>query len=416
MALRTNFKFFGEASTKPLGGRKLPSKSPQRNISKGPTKATHRPGKSLAATLPKKPLSLAIGGSVNTDDKPLIAGFLANSKNSTPKNADQRSSKSAKHRRFLSLADRPLSHNTLRKPEPEKTNRRKFSLEARPEVPVVVKYSHYTQTGFIPGNSAKVNQDSFFAHVNFANYPDLYFFGVCDGHGFYGGEVSGYVKQRLPALLSQHPSIYTNPRKALNSEILRCNAELSQINLDVNFSGTTLVCVLIKGSTLYCANVGDSRALIARQINDNLNNTSTGRHWMSIALSRDHKPDDKAESVRIMQCNGRVESYQDENGNPVGPARVWLKNQDLPGLAMSRSLGDAVAASVGVIAEPEILEFQLTSEDKFIIIGSDGIFEFLSNEEVVKIFVPYWKSKDIEGGCECLWREANTKWKTVRFI
>lgn len=41
----------------------------------------------------------------------------------------------------------------------------------------------------------------------------------------------------------------------------------------------------------------------------------------------------------------------------MGPARVWLKNQDIPGLAMSRSIGDSVAGSVGVIADPEILEF-----------------------------------------------------------
>ena len=134
---------------------------------------------------------------------------------------------------------------------------------------------------------------------------------------------------------------------------------------------------------------------------------------MSIALSRDHKPDDKNESLRIIQSNGRVESYQDENGNPVGPARVWLKNQDLPGLAMSRSLGDAVASSVGVIPEPEILEFTLTPEDKFVVIGSDGIFEFLSNEDVVKIVVPHWKLKDVEAACESLWKEANLRWKTV---
>ena len=109
-----------------------------------------------------------------------------------------------------------------------------------------------------------------------------------------------------------------------------------------------------------------------------------------------------------------MESYQDENGNPVGPARVWLKNQDLPGLAMSRSLGDAVAASVGVIPDPEILEFFLMPEDKFIVIGSDGVFEFLSNEEVVKIVVPHWKIKDGQGSCEALWKESNSRWKSVR--
>ena len=40
------------------------------------------------------------------------------------------------------------------------------------------------------------------------------------------------------------------------------------------------------------------------------------------------------------------------NGNPLGPARVWLKNNNVPGLAMARAFGDSVAGRVGVIAEP----------------------------------------------------------------
>ena len=56
---------------------------------------------------------------------------------------------------------------------------------------------------------------------------------------------------------------------------------------------------------------------------------------------------------------------------------------------MSRSFGDRVAGSVGVSSEPEILEFEVTPQDKFIVIGSDGIFEFLSNEDVLKIVAPY---------------------------
>lgn len=49
---------------------------------------------------------------------------------------------------------------------------------------------------------------------------------------------------------------------------------------------------------------------------------------------------------------------------------------------MSRSFGDEVAASVGVIAEPEIMEYNLKAEDKFIILASDGVWEFISSEEV----------------------------------
>ena len=68
--------------------------------------------------------------------------------------------------------------------------------------------------------------------------------------------------------------------------------------------------VVIKGKTLWCANVGDSRALVARQIQDPSQHSS-GRHWMSVALSRDHKPDLKEELSRIFHAGGRVESYAD---------------------------------------------------------------------------------------------------------
>ena len=42
----------------------------------------------------------------------------------------------------------------------------------------------------------------------------------------------------------------------------------------------------------------------------------------------------------------------DDENEDIGPARVWLKDEDSPGLAMSRSIGDVVANTVGVIPEP----------------------------------------------------------------
>ena len=72
------------------------------------------------------------------------------------------------------------------------------------------------------------------------------------------------------------------------------------------------------------------------------------------ALSRDHKPDDPEEAKVINGKNGRIDSYRDQLGNQIGPMRVWLKNEDIPGLAMTRSFGDAIAARVGVNAVPEI--------------------------------------------------------------
>ena len=189
------------------------------------------------------------------------------SKSSTPKSSQ--ANKSSNHRRFLSSVERPTSSSGSKKII-KKQQQRKFSLDPSYLSPVVCKFSFDTKTGYIPGNTQKTNQDSCFAHINFANQPDMYLFGVCDGHGFYGGEVSGFIKQRLPILMADHQDILKNTKKAISECIHKVNSELNQINLDVKFSGSTLILVLIRGNILYCANVGDSRALLARQIIDSV--------------------------------------------------------------------------------------------------------------------------------------------------
>ena len=88
-----------------------------------------------------------------------------------------------------------------------------------------------------------------------------------------------------------------------------------------------------------------------------------------------------------------------------------MKTEKMPGLAMSRSLGDNIATSVGCIYEPEIFSFQLTDNDKFIIIGSDGIFEFVSNIDLVQFVLPFYKRNSPEAAAERLIREATAAWK-----
>ena len=73
---------------------------------------------------------------------------------------------------------------------------------------------------------------------------------------------------------------------------------------------------------------------------------------------------------------------KDESGHFAGPPRVWMKDENIPGLGMSRSFGDKVGSQVGVVAKPEIMEWILSDEDKFIILASDGIWEFIDSEEV----------------------------------
>lgn len=112
-----------------------------------------------------------------------------------------------------------------------------------------------------------------------------------------------------------------------------------------------------------------------------------------------------------MNSGGRIDSYRDTKGNKVGPERVWLLNEDIPGLAMSRSFGDTVASSVGVNAIPEQFEFLLGPEDKVIVLASDGVWEFLTNEEAGSIILPFYLNKNAEKAAETLVRAAFKKWK-----
>lgn len=63
--------------------------------------------------------------------------------------------------------------------------------------------------------------------------------------------------------------------------------------------------------------------------------------------------------------------------------RVWMKQEDIPGLAMSRSIGDYLAESLGVVSTPDTkIRKRSFEKDKALVLCSDGITEFLTNEEV----------------------------------
>jgi serine/threonine protein kinase len=64
---------------------------------------------------------------------------------------------------------------------------------------------------------------------------------------------------------------------------------------------------------------------------------------------------------------------------------VWDSSLERPGCAFTRSFGDAVAEACGVNAVPEVLVWNLSPADKYIIIASDGVFEFLTSQAVVDI-------------------------------
>lgn len=78
---------------------------------------------------------------------------------------------------------------------------------------------------------------------------------------------------------------------------------------------------------------------------------------------------------------------------------------------MSRSLGDLVAHSIGVATSPEIMRFELSPDDKFIIIASDGVWEFLSNQDIARIVWPFYLKNSPEQAGNAIVKAAAQKWR-----
>lgn len=135
---------------------------------------------------------------------------------------------------------------------------------AKEDVNVVTKFAFATRVGYIPNNPYKVNQDAYILSPNLMKLPAFHYFGVCDGHGQNGKEVSGYVKQRLPVLLENYIKSTSDEKQALSEAFITVNTELDYVPFDCQFSGTTCCTVVFKGNKLISANSGDSRAIVVR--------------------------------------------------------------------------------------------------------------------------------------------------------
>ena len=266
-----------------------------------------------------------------------------------------------------------------------------------------------SQAGKGEDGFTKVNQDSFLIIKKEYKLDDFNIFAVMDGHGENGHLVSQFVtkfftsffkKNKKLNSLSTEDDIYFRLQKnnydILHKAFHHAEKDIIKHDIDANFSGTTCVMVLQTGARLVTANVGDSRAIIVK------NNKA-------IPLSIDQKPNDPEEKKRIEGLGGEISQYE-EDGEKSGPFRVWKKGEMFPGIAMSRSVGDLLASTLGVIPEPVVREEVIDDNTKFIIIASDGVWEFLSNDDVMGIVMPFYEKGDAEGACRALIKKATEWW------
>jgi len=283
------------------------------------------------------------------------------------------------------------------------------SLEDAPDetsgpAPGTVVASFYGESakGFAPYNPRKANQDAYVSRYHEPTQSLLLV--VMDGHGEFGDHVSRYLKDMFPEALFDSPSFAQDVPVALATAIARCEEAMLKpphqggLGDRNEFSGTTFVATVIRGNQLWCANIGDSRLIVGMR--------EEGR-IVGKDVSEDHKPDSPAEKARILATGGRVFAVRYDDGID-GPARVWLAHADIPGLAMSRSLGDKVAHTAGVSSEPEIFKLDLVEgEHLFLVSASDGLWEFMSTQDVVDMAAQY---EDPTEAVKDLIKEAKARW------
>ena len=244
------------------------------------------------------------------------------------------------------------------------------------------------------GNIREYNEDTITVTKINLNQKDkndyFYFFAVYDGHG--GNGCSLYLKNNL------HKNITEFSTKGIKTAIeITENTFLSSKAIDYNYdlldtSGSCGVILLIKKTKCIIANIGDSRLVMFK-------------NKRVVFSTSDHKPNTYIEKHRIESQGGSV--YQTTAAIPIyqNGKLIEIPWRVCPGgLSVSRTFGDIESKDERfggkkgvVVALPDISEFELNDEYNFIVIGCDGIFDVLSNGEIIeciKIVLKINKSKN----------------------
>ena len=359
----------------------------------------------------------------------------------------------------ISISDKRLelinAQETDSKEVEDKPIKKILSSDIKIEQGKNIIYFAGTHPGTDESGTIKENQDSFSFIENVFGLDNCNIYSVMDGHGTNGHFVSQYIKTQAEEFFQNKENYFRNKNVEINLDNIqvrlqsknfslinkfykKVNSELPDTTFDTHFSGSTCNLVFKLGNTIICSNTGDSRAIIIKenkninsqnnnQININNNNINnhnnlSNEHEKKIynifcnyeveQLSYDHKPENKEEKERILEKGGCV--YQCEDGSENGgPFRVWVKGESYPGLAMSRSLGDEVAESVGVIPDPDCIVKNINSNYKYIVIASDGLFEYLNNEDIMNIINPFFLIGDANGACKELGKKAAEEWNKL---
>ena len=289
------------------------------------------------------------------------------------------------------------------------------------------------QEGCYPDKKAHVNQDCYLLETEFEGDDKQLLLGVFDGHGSSGEHcaqiASSIFPKKLEACRRDKRLELHGDRDAVVPSDTEMNAYsraftesnetvVRELGDSARSSGTTAVVAHIIGDMLHLGNVGDSRAILgvnsavagASGLGEGGGGAGGGAHgsaggegaslgsWEVVEVTHDQTcfRNDERERMRksarepvmfatLGMILGEVPMSDDFGEETIeaadDPPRVFRNGESYPGCAFTRSLGDTIGKNLGVCADPELLSYQLDSSVRCLVIASDGVFEFMENEE-----------------------------------
>lgn len=211
------------------------------------------------------------------------------------------------------------------------------------------------------------------ASMNFPGKMRCAHFAIYDGHG--GRLAAEYAQKHLHmnVLLAGLPRELLDvkaAKKAIIDGFRKTDESLLQESAAGGWQdGATAVCVWVIGQTVFVANIGDAKAVVARSSTADGSESHLGAasSLKAIVLTREHKAIYPQERARIQKAGGSVSS----NGRLQGRLEV------------SRAFGDRQFKKVGVVATPDVHSFEVTNREHFIILGCDGLWGVFGPSDAV---------------------------------
>jgi len=201
------------------------------------------------------------------------------------------------------------------------------------------------------------------------------FFTVCDGHG--GVQAADFVNNHLFDNIISCPNFMEDTEAAVLAGFEQTESAFRQYvkNEDIDgMIGTTVTAVLIIENQLFVANLGDSEAVLC-----------TG--GKEVVLTEAHVPSNPDEEMRVRRVGGSIVS--DKRGTKRLAHPTW--NPTLVNIGVTRAIGDYFfkneeyvgTKQSGLIALPSIKKWNLTPQDQFLVIASDGFWDVVKPREAI---------------------------------